>query len=604
MNSAINHPAKILATGFIILVFLSLPLFWVRFICETSITVGMPGEATYVRIEPSGLVPPEIENDPNVVRHSRVSANIHLEAPLAVVGIADYFRARSAGERHSNVYLLEGNEWIYFDKKSGLLVCQHSVIQVMPDKSTRTVDVEIYIGPEGIAQTPDKTLGRFTEPIIYGTWNYRMGGIPRELIVYDKHLRRFFRVDSGKKSVVKGPELAKDDSHNPIQIDRLKKNFSQSESFYLQMPRVKVANEDPNDYRMRADDEPIIPEFISRGAGPYLPVLDRSSRIDLLDKKTLEFAGTAGWLPTPETYFGAEPSFATPKDLLDYEIRPLALSRFYREDGKLLGMAFGEPEPHEMEALDASPSSRRARQTQVSYLDSKVEREYLGIVVTGTSRDGTAMVLAVFDAQGKPIKTEYTRLPIHEGLRTSYLQSSKVAYWEAPWAPVSTIGKYLAENLHPPVLSLASYFTASAFEAGSGHRALFLLPNSFVAMVARDSEGNFAERLFSALGLMLPSIVLAIGLAGRVGKNAAVVGLSRNVRRYWIAGTIAFGLAGYITYRLSRPKVTLVTCANCGHPRRPDMDKCHRCGSPWHVPDLTPPAWRVLDGDVTERESG
>jgi uncharacterized OB-fold protein len=60
-------------------------------------------------------------------------------------------------------------------------------------------------------------------------------------------------------------------------------------------------------------------------------------------------------------------------------------------------------------------------------------------------------------------------------------------------------------------------------------------------------------------------------------------------------GIIAFGLSGYITYRLTRPRETLVTCANCGKLRRPDMNKCHRCGSKWHVPELTPPTWRVLD---------
>jgi uncharacterized OB-fold protein len=39
----------------------------------------------------------------------------------------------------------------------------------------------------------------------------------------------------------------------------------------------------------------------------------------------------------------------------------------------------------------------------------------------------------------------------------------------------------------------------------------------------------------------------------------------------------------------------LVTCANCGRMRRPDMEKCHRCGSKWYVPELIPPTWRVLD---------
>ena len=158
-----------------------------------------------------------------------------------------------------------------------------------------------------------------------------------------------------------------------------------------------------------------------------------------------------------------------------------------------------------------------------------------------------------------------------------------------------TIGKFLAENLHPPIFSVASYFTASAFEAASGHRALFFLPNSFIAIKAGDRGENFAERFMSALWFILPSIILAIWLACRVSKDAVVVGLSENARAYWIIGTLAFGLTAYITYRLTRPKITLVTCPNCGKMRRPDMAKCHRCKSDWHVPELIPPVWRVVD---------
>jgi hypothetical protein len=95
---------------------------------------------------------------------------------------------------------------------------------------------------------------------------------------------------------------------------------------------------------------------------------------------------------------------------------------------------------------------------------------------------------------------------------------------------------------------------------------------------------------------MSPAIILAIVLAHIVNKDAVVVGLSKNARLYWVFGTLAFGPVAYITYRLTRPKMTLVTCQNCGKPRRPDMDKCHRCKSGWHVPELTPPLWRVLDG--------
>jgi hypothetical protein len=114
-------------------------------------------------------------------------------------------------------------------------------------------------------------------------------------------------------------------------------------------------------------------------------------------------------------------------------------------------------------------------------------------------------------------------------------------------------------------------------------------------MKGRDVEENFAGRFSFALLLILPSITLSVFLAWWVGKNAAIVGLSGNERLFWILGTIAFGLVGYITYRLIRSKSALVTCQNCGKPRRPDMDKCHRCKSKWHVPELIPPVWRVID---------
>jgi hypothetical protein len=160
-----------------------------------------------------------------------------------------------------------------------------------------------------------------------------------------------------------------------------------------------------------------------------------------------------------------------------------------------------------------------------------------------------------------------------------------------------TISKYLLENLHPPILSLISYFTADSIEASAGHRVLFILPNSLIAMKGRDTRGNMAERFLSALLIILPSILLSIFLAWRISINATAVGLSENARVLWILATIALGVVGYITYRLTKPAITLVTCANCGRMRRPDMEKCHRCGSKWYVPELIPPTWRVLDGE-------
>jgi len=218
------------------------------------------------------------------------------------------------------------------------------------------------------------------------------------------------------------------------------------------------------------------------------------------------------------------------------------------------------------------------------------------------------MALAVFDEKGKRIKTSYTMLQKRTwNSGYDYIPSSRAVYSEAPWAPASTMGKYLLENLHPPLLSIASFFLADSFEAGAGHRGLFILANSFVAMKGRepdsliasmkgpDKSENIGTRLYAALLIILPSIILAILLTWRVSKDATTVGLSESAKLYWMLGTLAFGLTAYITYRLTRPKITLVTCANCGNLRRPDMDRCHRCGSKWRVPELIPPAWRVIE---------
>jgi uncharacterized membrane protein len=214
------------------------------------------------------------------------------------------------------------------------------------------------------------------------------------------------------------------------------------------------------------------------------------------------------------------------------------------------------------------------------------------------------LALNAYNEEGREI-TKPEAVVQKEGPRTVSHRSSRVVYFRPSWASAFTVGKYFVENLHPPILSLASYYTAYSFEAVAGHRGLFFLPNSFIAMQGRIDYGNFITRLLSALWFMSPSIIFSIWLVTRVSKDAVVVGLSNNVRLYWIIGTLAFGLAAYITYRLTRPKITLVTCLNCGKMRRPDMDRCHRCKSAWFVPELTPPAWRVLDGaeqvEQTER---
>ncbi len=584
---ALNYSVKVFATGFIVLVLLSLPLFWIRSACEASLLGIMARGTRSVSISPSGLVPDEYENDPNVVNHSSVRTGINT-VPLFLGGL-DYFIARVPGGRLSNVYFFASNNTcMYFDKELSQIFYRYIEKQKRPDGTTSRKNVELYIGPEGVSGTADKTLGRFIDPVISGI--YRGPEKLRELILYDKKLRCFFKIYFNKRTVIEGPKLKKGDPHKPIRIGRLmRKNTFDSSYLNWSPPNIRVPDKDPNKTDLRTELRPIIRTGYEHNAGPYLLVLDETGLIDLLDKETLEFvrrppefSRVAGRLPGPKTYFGSKGS-VKPRELLGYEVWPLALTTYFFENPEEVVVTFGDP----------------------SYLfkrsPARIDRKYLGMFTASLSRDGTALVLAVFDEKGKMIEEDHTKLPKYEGLRipsvrTRYVRTNKAVFFEAPWASTLTIGKYLTENLHPPILSVASYFTASAFEAASGHRGLFFLPNSFIAMKGRDHYGNFAERFFSALCLILPSIILAILLAWRVGKNAVALGLSENARHYWIIGTLGFGLAAYITYRLTRPKITLVTCQNCGKPRRPDMAKCHRCGSKWHIPELTPPAWRVLDG--------
>ncbi|MHC4740176.1 MAG: hypothetical protein ACYS9Y_14805, partial [Planctomycetota bacterium] len=79
---------------------------------------------------------------------------------------------------------------------------------------------------------------------------------------------------------------------------------------------------------------------------------------------------------------------------------------------------------------------------------------------------------------------------------------------------------------------------------------------------------------------------------------------SKRSKLYWLIGTVVFGLAAYISYRLTRPRETLVSCPNCGRLRRPDMDKCHRCGSGWVVAEMVAPNWRVINRSFTGEEQG
>jgi hypothetical protein len=209
--------------------------------------------------------------------------------------------------------------------------------------------------------------------------------------------------------------------------------------------------------------------------------MDKSGRIDLLDKESLEFVETrnammgAGRLFNPEEYIGARRYPVKPKDLLDYDVFPIFLKTYFYE---------GNPEPRQA-FFGELPEPEKVAPT-------RVESKYLGMFVAGLSRNGSGLILSVIDDKGreviepKSVKKGQGPRKRGQGPRTvSYSCTGRAVYFSPLSESVFTVGKYLVETIHPPILSLGSFFTAYSFDAVSGHRALFLLPNSFMAIQGR-----------------------------------------------------------------------------------------------------------------------
>jgi hypothetical protein len=545
MKSDVKYFVKVAAIGFNVLVLFSVPLFWCRWLCEI-VRLGIvandgigsqTGASNVVTIQPSGLVPDEYENASDVVKKSKIQAEVYLDNISYSLGIMDYIvEISSKIDNYSN----DAGVWTgaYFDKTTGQIIYQYRFSEPTPfgrREEMRAMGITakttfyLYAGPEGIAETHDNKMGRFNSPITADIGN-------RIVTLYDTKFRRFFNIDISEKTVLKGPELPIDKQYNPVAIYPARREIKLI-SLNWWPPMIRDVQQTDT-----KEGESLSNKLTSRvqnyvNLSPYTTILDKSGRIDLLDKTTLKFVGTAGFLPNPpELYPIGKPP--TTSDVLAYRMLPMVLSS---------------------------------------------DRQYRGLFVTTLNREGTSYVLTAFDPNGHVIASTMSQ------------NSPKKAYLGLPWLPTLTIAKYLLENLHPPILALASFLTADSIGAGAGYRGIFLLPNSYVAMRARGSEVGFAERLSYAVFLfMSPGIILAFILAWRINKDALILGMSHNARTLWTLGVIAFGLAGYITYRLCRPGITLVTCANCGKPRRPDMEKCHRCNSGWDIPELVPPSWRVV----------
>ena len=559
MNKPTSNLINIVATGCIVLVLLSLLLFWGRFLCVVHLINNIPAGSSRIIISPSGLIPDEpaperaVEevffryrtpepNEPNF-KFSGIYADINRYLVFSkAIGafwdiaakIVPYY---GVNERVYYWYDKE-NGSICFDKRSGLIIRRHE------DK--KTGPVELFAGPNGVSGVADSSLGRFYDPIVTEGW-------ATNLCLYDKKTRCFYVIDFAGGRVSKGLQLAQGDRREPIAIGAIEERIGNELPVELWWsvgwcpPMIWNAEKDWKSRRVFLPGSSEEYEFYGWDwTNTYIPVLDKTGRIHIYNTKEQSLT-QCGYLPMPQSLFMWERlnDVARPKDVLAYQIQPFYAVLRSPGEGKKAGRI--------------------------------IDTKYLGMGAACVSREGVAMAMGVFDPNGRLI---------YEGYAGVYSKSFG--------STLATIDLFFLENLQPPVFEIASYLCGNSIEPSAGHRALFILPNSFVGMLGRYSGEKFDREVFLLL-LIGPSLILSVWLAFRVRKDAKIIGLSGTAKKWWTVGTIAFGLPAYITYRLTRPKEALVTCQNCGQLRRPDMEICHRCGSKWEIPELTPPNWRICD---------
>jgi hypothetical protein len=499
-------------------------------------------------------------NEPNVL-FSSFSAEIE-PAFVFIKAIGAFWDmqalARMPYDINERVYywFQDQSNYLYLDNRSGLLVYRFERIEKAPTVELVTKSSELFAGPNGVSITAESSLGRFYDPLIGVARNSNTDRFG----LYDRKYRRFYLVDFIEEVVKGGLQLEEADSREPIAIGTICVRGVYNTGGMWSSPRIRNAANDA-----WVDKELFLPGDSQSERGricttedwtcTYIPVLGKTGRIFIYNSKEQTLT-SAGYLPKPESLFltGLDNKIARPKDVLAYKVLPVYAILRLPDD------------------LNKPPE--------------KVDVKYLGMNVSCISREGAAMAAAVFGPNGMPVYCGDTRY--------EQVSTARAIYSDSPGAPLVTTILFLIENLQPLVFQAAAYFCGDCIEASAGHRALFILPNSFVGMLGRYKGTHFDREVFLPQ-LMGPSLILSLWLAVRVRKDATLVGLSRRAKSWWVAGTIAFGLPAYITYRLTRHKEVLVTCQNCGRMRRPDMQTCHHCGSKWEMPELTPPNWRICD---------
>jgi hypothetical protein len=438
---------------------------------------------------------------------------------------------------------------IRWEAGSGLLVKE----RIEPERENDApVTPVVYIGPKGVSEAPDLTLGRFEHPRFYRH-------TPREvLFVSDADLSGFYladmqletvvaiktpgqtMVDMGRGNLVKGGDLLQFQfiparrRETDLEMDKRyeDRGLDEVQAMYMgygyESPWAPKAPElDPNRAvpRERRDvplEKPKI-HFALANSDPW--VLDDRGTIYSLSRETFSWI-PIGSLPRCEGQATADPS-----QLLAYHIAPIY-----------------------------------------------VEGRYVGLAAASLSKDAREYVVALYDAAGEQLKRD----------RSEYRQE------HFQFGEIATSGRAALNFIQPLTFSLAASFLGPRCEASASYRALVVSPFSIPARLAGDVQMDWQDRYGTLVmwNVFSMSLGLLVGIA--VMQDAKRQGIASHTATRWCYACIPLGLIAFLTYVIWRPRIRRVTCTHCGNTRRPDQARCHHCGIDWDIPDLQVPDWRVL----------
>ncbi|MBN2212209.1 MAG: hypothetical protein JW709_12495 [Sedimentisphaerales bacterium] len=279
-----------------------------------------------------------------------------------------------------------------------------------------------------------------------------------------------------------------------------------------------------------------------------IPVLLDSGKIVKLDRQTLALTDSLGWIPLNKDKQNINDS------LLAYNIR------LFEREGK-------------HHALAVATLDRFARHA----------------------------LIILFDNHGQPVVRQIPKNHPHyspNNTSDTVFESCNFPNTidQYPGGPLTVTGQFITESLQVPIIQLGSLYFTETLEPSAVMRTVVWMPDSLLAtVILPDNDSNISEVITAISLTLLPGILLCIFLAWRVVRDGKIIGVCRWGRLCWFWGTILFGLPMYITYRLTRPATTLVTCPACGHGRQPDGDTCHRCGAAWNPAELNAPTWRIIE---------